>query len=58
MNSHARGLFITVEGIDRSGKTTQCRLIADEFAQKGARVELLRYPGNHLTRIVITLLIF
>ncbi len=42
----ARGLFITVEGIDRSGKTTQCRLIADKLKEKGIRVEIIRYPGT------------
>lgn len=44
-----KGLFITVEGTDGSGKTTQIRLIEDYFIRKGYEVVLSREPGG--TRI-------
>lgn len=44
-----KGLFITVEGTDGSGKTTQIKLIEEYFIQKGYEVVLTREPGG--TRI-------
>ena len=40
------GLFITMEGIDGSGKTTQINLLNDYFKQKGFDVVLVREPGG------------
>jgi dTMP kinase len=37
------GLFVTIEGIDRSGKTTQARLLADAL---GDAALLVREPGG------------
>jgi dTMP kinase len=37
------GLFVTIEGIDRSGKTTQARLLADAL---GDSALLVREPGG------------
>lgn len=47
--THANGLFITVEGADGAGKTTQCALLIDALKATGRQVVSLREPGG--TRI-------
>ncbi len=44
-----RGLFVTVEGTDGSGKTTQIKLMEAYLIEKGFEVVLIREPGG--TRI-------
>jgi dTMP kinase len=44
-----RGLFITIEGTDGSGKTTQIRNMMDHLTSMGCSVVLTREPGG--TRI-------
>lgn len=39
-------MFITFEGIDGSGKTTQAKLLAEYFIKKGRDVLLVREPGS------------
>lgn len=41
-----RGLFFTFEGIDRCGKTTQARLLAEFLRQSGREVVLTQQPGG------------
>jgi len=41
-----RGLFITLEGIDGTGKSTQLRLLVQHLKKRGLRVRATREPGG------------
>ncbi len=45
-SSKSRGVFILIEGVDRSGKTTQSRLLCDALSQQYGKVSLLNYPNR------------
>ena len=41
-----KGLFISFEGVDGCGKTTQVKLLRDKLLSDNNRVELVREPGG------------
>ncbi|KAL7079517.1 hypothetical protein ACQ4LE_001560 [Meloidogyne hapla] len=46
-NSHtARGLLIVLEGLDRSGKTTQARLLFEHFKRLGINARIQCFPDR------------
>jgi dTMP kinase len=46
MRTKPKGLFITFEGIDGCGKTTQLALVGQFLTEQGYRVHTLREPGS------------
>ncbi len=46
MSAHGRGFFITLEGPDGSGKSTQFKLLAARLRLEGFRVTTTREPGG------------
>jgi dTMP kinase len=41
-----RGVFLSLDGVDGAGKSTQCRLLADWLRSQGRQVTLCRDPGG------------
>lgn len=41
-----RGAFIVLEGLDRSGKTTQVKLLEQRFVEEGRPAKVMRFPGK------------
>ncbi|MGD1006372.1 MAG: dTMP kinase [Ignavibacteriaceae bacterium] len=51
-------MFITFEGIDFSGKSTQVELLYKYLLKKGSKVEIIREPGGtEISEIVRTILL-
>lgn len=45
-NPTSRGAFIVIEGLDRSGKTTQVKKLCDRLYSEGNNVKTLRFPDR------------
>jgi len=41
----ARGALIVIEGVDRSGKTTQCTKLTNRLVCEGVKAEFFKFPG-------------
>jgi dTMP kinase len=41
-----RAPFIVIEGLDRSGKTTQTALLQERLEMEGIASKLLKFPGT------------
>ncbi|MBI4245160.1 MAG: dTMP kinase [Planctomycetes bacterium] len=53
-----KGIFITVDGIDGAGKTTQVRLLSDKFRSLNRRFLIIREPGTtHLSERIRKILL-
>lgn len=48
MQEGKKGFFITLEGVDGTGKTTQAKLLAENLEKRGFPVLLTREPGGTL----------
>ena len=46
MYTSNKGLFISFEGVDGCGKSTQVKLLRDKIGSEGRKVELVREPGG------------
>ncbi len=44
-----RGIFVVFEGVDRSGKSTQCAKLKEKLEQLGQNIIQLRFPGLFLS---------
>lgn len=45
---HRRGALVALEGLDRSGKTTQVKLLEQRFVEAGREVKVMRFPGRSI----------
>jgi len=48
MSILVKGLFISFEGIDGCGKSTQVKLLNDKLVTRGAKVQIVREPGGSM----------
>ena len=46
MSTSNKGLFISFEGVDGCGKSTQVKLLLDKLLSENDKVELVREPGG------------
>lgn len=48
MAKYQRGMVIVLEGLDRVGKSTQCKQLIESLRKQGRRAELIRFPDRTL----------
>ncbi|MEQ2202619.1 hypothetical protein XENOCAPTIV_009269 [Xenoophorus captivus] len=41
-----RGALVVLEGVDRAGKTTQCKKLVQALLESGRPAEMMRFPGE------------
>ena len=46
MSTSKRGIFVSFEGIDGCGKSTQVKILMDRFIEEGNKCVLVREPGG------------
>jgi dTMP kinase len=51
------GFFVSLDGLDGTGKSTQCRLLADWLREQGHRITTCKDPGGTLVGNVIRMLL-
>ena len=49
-----RAPFIVIEGLDRSGKTTQTGKLHETLKDMGVEVNLIKFPGEHYPLVAIS----
>ncbi|XP_029825426.3 thymidylate kinase [Ixodes scapularis] len=49
MKSIQRGLFVVFEGCDRTGKTTQIKLLSESLSKLGHKTETIAFPNRSTT---------
>lgn len=52
-----RGVFIVLEGLDRSGKTTQVKLLQERLVEAGKEVRSMRFPGEFVFLLLYLLFV-
>lgn len=48
-----RAPFIVIEGLDRSGKSTQASILLERLESCGKLVKLFKFPGEHSNEYLI-----
>ena len=46
MTSKNRGALIVIEGVDKTGKSTQSKMLVDALLAQGKQAELVKFPGT------------
>lgn len=49
-----RGAFIVLEGLDRSGKSTQVALLEKRLLAEGKKVKMMRFPGRFSAFLIVS----
>lgn len=47
-----------LEGVDKAGKTTQCKKLVHALQKNGRAAEMMRFPGNKLSQCFYSVYIY